>query len=264
MNPTASFLIAEILSVANPERAAHLQRFFKTGKGEYAEGDILLGLTVPVVRDIVRHNADIPLSEIQILLNSEYHEVRLAGFMMLVAQFKKADKNDDDKERQRQIYNFYLFNARRANNWDLVDCSCMYIVGAYLLKQDDRNVLYRLAESDSLWEQRISIVSTWAFIKRHQYEDTLALAVMLLPHKHDLIHKAVGWMLREIGKYNRDVLIGFLEMYKHTMPRTTLRYAIEHFSPEKRTYFMKKPATSVLVEKNVGVGGMSSMPSMFS
>jgi 3-methyladenine DNA glycosylase AlkD len=195
----------------------------------------MLGINVPIVRNIVKHTPILLFCEIQILLDSPYHEARLTGFLLLDNQFKKADSIG-----QRDIFNFYLRNARRANNWDLVDVTCRDVVGAYLLDKDDREILYRLADSDNLWEQRISIVSTWTFIKHRQYDDTLSLAVKLLPHKHDLIHKATGWMLREVGKRNRDVLTGFLEAYRKQMPRTALRYAIEHYSPEEKAYFMQK------------------------
>ena len=235
MNAQASFILKELLSLADPERAKFLQRFFKTGRGEYAEGDILLGLAVPLVRSIVQHSPPLPFDEVQILLDSPYHDARLAGFLMLVRQFQKAD--EDGKEA---IFNFYLKNAHRANNWDLVDVSCRDIVGAYLLRRPCRDVLYRLAQSSNLWEQRIAIVSTWTLIKHQQFEDALALSAQLLPHKHDLIHKAVGWMLREVGKRNRGALTSFLELHCRQMPRTTLRYAIEHFDPQERAYFMKK------------------------
>ncbi|MDR3180947.1 MAG: DNA alkylation repair protein [Prevotellaceae bacterium] len=231
----ASFILQELLSVADPERAAFLQRFFKTGKGQYAEGDVLLGITVPLTRDIVKHSPALPLTEIRQLIHSEYHEARLAGFLFLVKQFKKAPEAG-----RKKIFDFYLKNARRANNWDLVDISCRDVIGLYLLDKTDRTVLYRLAGSDNLWEQRIAIVATWTFIKHHQFDDTLALAEKLLHHPHDLIHKAVGWMLREVGKKDKAVLCNFLELHHKTMPRTTLRYAIEHFFPEERARLMRK------------------------
>ncbi len=231
---TAGFILRELHSVSNPEKARFLQGFFKTGKGQYAEGDVFLGIVVPVVRDIVKANKGIPLPEIQILLDSEYHEARLAAFLFLVQQFKKA------KEEERKIiFDFYLANARRANNWDLVDVTCRDVIGTYLLDKD-RDVLYELAGSENLWEQRIAIVSTWMFIKHRDYTDTLALSEKLLNHKHDLMHKAVGWMLREVGKKDRETLVEFLEEHHKVMPRTALRYAIEHFSPEERAYFMKR------------------------
>jgi 3-methyladenine DNA glycosylase AlkD len=230
----AEFIFQELFSVANPEKARFLQGFFKTGKGQYAEGDVLLGIIVPLTRDIVKKSPQLSFGEIQILLDSEYHEARLAGLLLLVKQFKK---NKEEKE-QKEIFDFYLKNARKANNWDLVDVTCRDVIGSYLLDKENRGVLYQLAESDNLWEQRIAIVSTWTFIKHRQFDDTLALAEKLLSHKHDLMHKAVGWMLREVGKKDRETLVEFLEKHHKEMPRTALRYSIEHFSPEERAYFM--------------------------
>jgi 3-methyladenine DNA glycosylase AlkD len=232
----AEFIIQELLSVANPEKAQFLQRFFKTGKGEYAEGDVMLGIVVPLTRDIVKRSPKLSLNEIQILVDSDYHEVRLAGFLFLVKQFKKATESE-----QKEIFDFYLKNARKANNWDLVDVTCRDVIGLYLLdNEESRGALYKLAGSDNLWEQRIAIVSTWTFIKHKQFADTLAIAEKLLKHKHDLMHKAVGWMLREVGKKDKAVLVEFLEKHHKKMPRTALRYAIEHFSAEERAHFMEK------------------------
>ena len=231
----AEFILQELFSVANPEKAKFLQGFFKTGKGQYAEGDVFLGIVVPITRNIVKENKALPLSEIQILLDSKYHEARLAGLLFLAQQFKKAKKEEERKE----IFDFYLANARKANNWDLVDVTCRDVIGLYLLDKDDRSVLYRLAASDNLWEQRIAMVSTWTFIKHKQYDDTLALSEKLLNHKHDLMHKAVGWMLREVGKKDRETLVDFLDIHYKNMPRTALRYAIEHFPDEMKAHYMK-------------------------
>ncbi|GHU87365.1 DNA alkylation repair protein [Bacteroidia bacterium] len=233
---TAEFIFQELFSVANPEKARFLQGFFKTGKGQYAEGDIFLGIVVPQIRDIVKNNKGISFPEIQKLLDSEYHEARLAGLLFLVQQFKKSKK----EEERKKIFDFYLKNARKANNWDLVDVTCRDVIGGYLLDKGDRDILYKLAESDNLWEQRIAIVSTWMFIKHKDYTETLALSEKLLNHKHDLMHKAVGWMLREVGKKDKETLTDFLEIHHKNMPRTSLRYAIEHFSPEEKAHFMKK------------------------
>jgi len=232
----AEFILQELLSVANPEKARFLQRFFKTGKGQYAEGDVMLGIVVPHTRDIVKRSPALPFSEISILLDSEYHEARLAGLLLLVKQFKKAKKEDERK----MIFDFYLQNARKVNNWDLVDVTCRDVVGEYLLDKADREILYHLSESDNLWEQRMAIVSTWTFIKHRQFDDTLAIAKKMLTHKHDLMHKAVGWMLREVGKKDRETLVNFLEINHKNMPRTALRYAIEHFCPEERSRFMQR------------------------
>jgi 3-methyladenine DNA glycosylase AlkD len=232
----AAFILEELLSVASPEKARFLQGFFKTGKGQYAEGDVILGIIVPVTRDIVKRSPELALGEIQVLLDSPYHEARFAGLLFLVKQFKKAKT----PQNQKEIYDFYLLNAKKANNWDLVDVTCRDVIGSFLLDKEDRKALYELAKSDNLWEQRIAIVSTWTFIKHRQFDDTLAIAEKLLDHKHDLMHKAVGWMLREVGKKDRQTLVDFLEKHHKKMPRTALRYAIEHFSPEEKVFFMKK------------------------
>ncbi len=234
---TASFIIDELQSVASTEKAAHLSRFFKTGPGEYGEGDSFLGIPVPLTRNIAKANIDTPLEELQILLHSPWHEARLCALLILVERVKK--KKTTDEERYN-IYQFYLKNTRHCNNWDLVDLSCPTIVGGYLLHQPDRSLLYRLAESDNLWEQRIAIVSTIALIRHDQFDDTLALSRKLMNHKHDLMHKAVGWMLREIGKRNWDVLSEFLDEYATRLPRTALRYAIEHYPEEERQAFLRK------------------------
>ena len=231
---TAEFILNELFSVANPEKALLLQRFFKTGKGQYAEGDVFLGLVVPLSRSIARANKETPLSELQLLLDSPYHEARLVALVIIVERFKKASSSG-----RTELFGFYLRNAARINNWDLVDVTCPHVVGAYLLDKD-RSVLYSLAGSSLLWEQRIAIVSTIAFIRSKQFDDTLALSEMLLSHKHDLMHKAVGWMLREVGKRDKVTLLSFLERNATRMPRTALRYAIEHFPGEERMYFMKK------------------------
>lgn len=226
-------LLYKILSVSDIEKAKFLQKYFKTKKGDYAEGDIMLGLSVPMVRDIVKKSPNFPFSEIQILLDSKYHEVRLAGLLFLVKQFKETKK----EEERKKIFNFYLKNIHRINNWDLVDITCRDVIGSYLLNKEDRDVLYKLCRSNNLWEQRIAIVSTWTFIKNQQFDDTLAISEKLLNHQHDLIHKAVGWMLREVSKRNYPIIVSFLEKNYKRMPRTMLRYAIKHFSPEEKTHF---------------------------
>lgn len=231
---TAAFVLSELLSMANPEKGAFLQRFFKTGPGQYAEGDVFLGLIVPLTRSIAKANKQTPLSELQILMESDYHEARLCALLIVVEQFRKATEAD-----RKTLYDFYLANAYRINNWDLVDVTCPHVVGAYLLN-NDRSRLYELAESNCLWEQRIAMVSTIAFIRNREYTDTLALAKKLMSHKHDLMHKAIGWMLREVGKKDRQTLTEFLEEYATRLPRTALRYAIEHYPEEQRQYFLKK------------------------
>lgn len=231
---TAAFVLNELLSMANPEKALFLQRFFKTGPGQYAEGDVFLGLIVPLTRSIAKANIQTPLAELQVLMDSEYHEARLCALLIIVEQFKKASPAE-----REVLYEFYLKNARRINNWDLVDVTCPHVIGAYLLDKD-RSRLYELAASDNLWEQRIAMVSTVTFIRHREYTDTLALAEQFITHTHDLMHKAVGWMLREVGKKDWDTLTDFLEAYATRLPRTSLRYAIEHYPEEQRQYFLKK------------------------
>lgn len=231
---TAAFILDELLSMADPDKAVFLQRFFKTGPGQYAEGDVFLGLVVPLTRNLAKANKETPLEELQKLIESPYHEARLCALLILVEQFKKATS-----EERKKLYDFYLANTSRINNWDLVDLTCPHIVGAYLADKD-RAPLYALARSGSLWEQRIAIVSTIAFIRRGEYDDTFALADSFVTHPHDLIHKAVGWMLREVGKKDRETLTAFLERQAVRLPRTTLRYAIEHYPEDQRQYFLKK------------------------
>ena len=175
------------------------------------------------------------MEELQKLLDSPWHEARLCALLILVLRYKDRKTTQEDRDN---IYRFYLKNTRRCNNWDLVDLSCRDIVGEYLVDKD-RSPLYRLAESDNLWEQRIAVVSTWAFIRRSDFTDILTLAEYFITHKHDLMHKAVGWMLREVGKRDRDTLTDFLERFATRLPRTSLRYAIEHYPEDQRQYFLK-------------------------
>lgn len=230
---TAEFIISELRSIANPEKAAFLQHFFKTGKGEYGEGDLFLGLTNPLTRSVAKANKQTPLPELQKLLDSPYHEARLAALVIMVEQFKKAKE-----EKRKALFDLYIKNTSRINNWDLVDVTCPHVVGLYLVDKD-RSILYELADSPLLWDQRIAMVSTVAFIRRKEYDDTLALAEKFISHKHDLMHKAVGWMLREVGKRDKDTLMEFLERNARILPRTALRYAIEHFTAPERMYFME-------------------------
>lgn len=242
---TADFILSELRSIADPGKARLLQRFFKTGKGEYGEGDVFLGIPNPLVRNIAKANRAAPVAELQRLLDMPYHEARLAAVVILTERFKRAAE-----PARTELFELYLKNTARINNWDLVDITCPHVVGAYLVDKD-RSVLYELAKSASLWEQRIAMVSTAAFIRRQEFDDALALAEIFLPHPHDLMHKAVGWMLREIGKRDRETLLGFLERNAARMPRTALRYAIERLLPEERSYFLsdrfkgKKPGERV-------------------
>lgn len=223
----------DLLKLKNPQKAKILARFFKTGKGEYGEGDIFLGLAVPQQRQVAKKYPDLTLEELQKLLNSKFHEYRLTALLILTAQYRKSDN-----DQKRKIFEFYLKNAQNINNWDLVDLSAPNIVGDYLLGKD-RMILSKLAKSKSLWEKRISILSTFTFIKNGQFEDSLKIAEILLKDNHDLIHKAVGWMLREIGKKDQKVEEQFLQKHYHQMPRIMLRYAIEKFSEEKRKFYLK-------------------------
>lgn len=219
-------------SIANGEQAVFAQRFFRTGPGDYGEGDLFLGIRVPDIRKLARDFRDISVEEIEALLASKWHEVRLLALVLLVNAYQRADA----ALRQR-IFDAYMRNTARINNWDLVDVSAPQIVGAHLAKRG-RSALRRLARSKSLWERRIAIVATQYFIRHGDLEDAFAIAEILLRDKHDLIHKASGWMLREAGKRNRDALIAFLEKHAATMPRTMLRYAIEHFPAPLRSRFM--------------------------
>jgi len=215
---------------ANSEKAKIFQRFFKTGRGEYGEGDIFLGIPVPKQRKIAMKHKLLALKDVQLLLKSKIHEERLTALLILVNNCKKS-------ENKSEIYDFYLKNTKNINNWDLVDFSAHAIIGAYL-EDKDRSILYKLAKSSNLWERRIAIISTFHFIKNNDFSDTLKIAEILLNDKHDLIHKAVGWMLREIGKMDISVLENFLKKNYHSMPRTMLRYAIEKFPEKKRKMYL--------------------------
>ncbi|MFA9288891.1 MAG: DNA alkylation repair protein [Weeksellaceae bacterium] len=232
-NTQAQDVINRLREYKDDARGRFLQRFFKTGTGEYAEGDILWGLSVPQTRIIAKEFKDLPISQIEKLLHHDIHEVRLCALIIMTHQVK---------QHSQELYDLYLRSTDCVNNWDLVDTSAPTIMGSYLIDKD-RKILYKLAKSESLWERRIAIVSTFYFIKREQYEDTLKIAEILLKDRHDLIHKAVGWMLREMGKNSldgADQLEEFLEEYAAVMPRTMLRYAIERMSAEKKQYYMKK------------------------
>lgn len=223
----------ELKRYANSKKANFLKGFFKTGKGQYAEGDKLIGVVVPDTRKVAKLFNDLPLNEIQVLLKSRIHEERLLALIILVDKFKLAAAAD-----KKKIYNFYLKNTAYINNWDLVDLSAHYIAGAYLHGKQ-KKILYKLAKSKHLWERRIAIVSTFEFIKQDEYQDILKIAELLLKDEQDLIHKAVGWMLREVGKrIDRSVLLKFLDKHAGEMPRTMLRYSIEHLSPKMRKHYL--------------------------
>ena len=217
----------------NPKIAEHSLRFFKTGPGEYGEGDMFLGIRVPVTRKVARKFRELPFEQTLELLKSKYHEERLLALFMLVAIFKKGDEAE-----QKKIYEAYLNHTDFINNWDLVDSSAHQIIGGYLLKRD-RKPLYRLAKSKSLWERRISVIATYTFIKREDFTDTVKLSEILLTDGEDLMHKAVGWMLREVGKLDLEIEENFLRKHYKKMPRTMLRYAIEKFEEGKRQGYLK-------------------------
>jgi 3-methyladenine DNA glycosylase AlkD len=217
---------------ANKEKAEILKRFFKTYKGQYAEGDVFIGVTVPVIRKMASNSLDLKSEIVLSLLKSLIHEERLLALLILVLKFQKADLISKEK-----IYSLYLKHTKYINNWDLVDITAKHIVGSFLFDKG-RKPLYTLAKSNNLWERRISIISTLYFIGRNDFTDTLKLSEILLIDKHDLIHKAVGWMLREVGKRNLAVVEEFLSEYSKIMPRTMLRYAIERFPEQKRKQWL--------------------------
>jgi 3-methyladenine DNA glycosylase AlkD len=223
----------EIKKNADPQKAVLLQRFFKTAPGEYGAGDIFLGIMVPVQRSIAKKYKDLPLKDIKDLLNSDIHEERLIALFILVEQYKKGDE-----QKKEDIFTFYHLHRKRINNWDLVDLTAHIISGSYLMDKD-KSLLYKLAESKNIWDRRIAIMSTFYFIKNNVFDDALCLAQKLLNDKHDLIHKAVGWMLREIGNRDMNTEEGFLEKNYKKMPRTMLRYAIEKFPENKRLAYLK-------------------------
>lgn len=219
----------------NPLIADHHLRFFKCGPGQYGEGDAFLGIMVPALRKLSREFTPISVGEAFALLQSKWHEARILALMILVRKYERADE-----PARQEIYHRYLASTGRINNWDLVDVSAPSIVGAYLLDRD-RAPLFALAKSSSLWERRVAIISTSFFIRHDQFDDTLRIAEILLDDRHDLIHKATGWMLREVGKRDQPVLERFLRQHAREMPRTMLRYAIERFPEELRRRYMGKP-----------------------
>ncbi len=221
-----------MLGLADSERAEHSQRFFKTGEGEYGYGDIFLGIRVPVVRQAVKEFKKTSLSTVEKLLKSKYHEVRLFALLLMVYRFSKALE-----EERGKIYRLYLRSTKYINNWDLVDSSAHHIVGAWL-DDKDRSVLDVLSGSKSLWERRIAIIATYYYIKNNSFDDTLRISKRLLGDSEDLIHKAVGWMLREVGKRDLEVEKAFLKVHYKNMPRTMLRYAIEKFEEGERLRYL--------------------------
>ncbi|MBI4779448.1 DNA alkylation repair protein [Candidatus Falkowbacteria bacterium] len=232
--PSLKNLKSELKKLADKKQAAILTGFFKTGKGQYGEGDIFLGIKVPAQRKVARQYENLSLADAQKLLHSKIHEQRLIALLILLSRYKKADDRG-----KKKIVDFYLKNTKNINNWDLVDLSCHYILGDYLLDKP-RRILYKLARSKNLWEKRIAIISTFAFLRNKQFNDTLKISEILLNDRHDLIHKASGWMLREAGKRDQAVLEKFLDKHYKIMPRVMLRYAIEKLSEGKRKFYLDK------------------------
>ena len=249
---TAEQIIRLMEDMRDDKQREILMRFFKTAPGQYGYGDEFLGLKVPQTRAIVKEAKSlVPLDEIKKLIYSKWHEVRLCGFLLLVEEMKrvlpkKRQPLSTGATKRKELADFYLRHARQANNWDLVDLTCGPILGEYIFYASDDDyqrpydILYRLSASDNLWEQRIAIVTNWELIRKEIYPPTLRLAEQYLGHKHDLIHKATGWMLREVGKRDIDVLIDFLEKNYSRMPRTALRYAIEKLPFDERKYWIAR------------------------
>lgn len=232
---TALEIQSELHKLSIPQKREFFPSFFKTGKGEYGEGDKFIGVTVPMIRKIAKENKLITLEELTLLINNEYHECRTCALLILVEAFKKANEAERGK-----IVDFYLSHTHKINNWDLVDLSAKDIIGLYLVDKENRAVLYKLVKSDLLWDQRIAVISTFAFIKKNDFTDIINLSRELLTHKHDLMHKATGWMLREVGKRDKNTLLNFLDKHYKSMPRTMLRYSLEKLTPEEKAYYMKK------------------------
>ena len=234
MKPIIGLITDELQAFSTEEKREVLPRFFKTGKGEYGEGDHFLGVAVPDTRTVAKQYKDISLNEIRNLMQSEWHEVRLCALLIMVEKSKKKDET-----LRKQLFDLYLSQTSRINNWDLVDLSCRFIVGEFLLDKS-RDILYQLAQSPLLWDTRIAIVSTYAFIRKGQLDDTYVLSDLMMKHPHDLMHKAIGWMLREAGKRDPERLYDYVMNYRAEMPRTMLRYAIEKFGPKERSVLMKR------------------------
>lgn len=229
--------MAELDSLANDEHAATMRWFFKTGPGEYGEGDKFIGVRNPPIRSSAKAYRSLPLAEIDKLLASEIHEHRMAGLVILSERSKRAARHHE-LSKQKQLYDFYLDQTARINNWDLVDVSCRDVVGLYLLAKGDYRPLYRLAKSKLMWERRIAIVSTWTLIRADVLTPTFELVELLIDDEHDLMHKAIGWMLREAGKRDEAALESFLKNHAHELPRTALRYSIERMSKQRRAYWL--------------------------
>ena len=224
----------EIRALANKKIAQHSLRFFKTDKGEYGHGDLFLGVRAPQIRLIAKKHIDISITDMKTLIQSKYHEERFLGLIIIVNKYAKTK----DKKNRNQLYKIYVSSFKYINNWNLVDVTCPHVTGKHLIDKD-RTILYKWAKSEDLWTKRIAMVSTFSFIRKNDLEDTFKIAEILLQDKHDLIHKAVGWMLREAGKRDIKKEEAFLKKHYKTMPRTMLRYSIEKFPETKRQKYLK-------------------------
>lgn len=232
MSTSAATISKELRALASPVTAANLQRFFKTGPGQYGEGDVFLGIKVPPLRALSKRHADADLDTVAALLDSPYHEERMFALLLLMQFYQRAQEKD-----RAAAYDLYLAHTHRINNWDLVDVSAPRIVGRHL-QERPRKILHKLARSSSLWERRIAVIATFWFIRLNDFEDSLSIAASLLHDEHDLMHKAVGWMLREVGKRDLAAEEDFLQKHYRDMPRTMLRYAIERFPEAKRKSYL--------------------------
>ncbi|PJZ69597.1 DNA alkylation repair protein [Leptospira perolatii] len=241
----ATQVISELQSFAKPEKVKILSGFFKTGKGEYGEGDMFLGISIPEQRKVAKQHAWLRLEEIPTLITSKYHEIRMTGLLILCERFPK-----EDGKGKKKIHQFYLKYLKYVNNWDFVDLSARILIGEYLLDKD-RALVYKLAKSKNLWEKRISILTTYAFIRKNQFKDTIQICEILVYDSHDLIQKAVGWMLREVGNRDLKTETIFLDKYASSMPRTTLRYAIEKFPKKLKEHYMRLKQKENLSEGHV-------------
>lgn len=230
-------ILSTLQSLSSTERAERTKRFFKTGSGSYSEGDQFIGIRVPELRALAKTCLDCSVQQVSFILQSPIHEQRHLALLIWTYQYKASKSSP---EIRQQIYDAYIAHSAWINNWDLVDTSTPHIMGEHLLNRD-RSILHQWVQSNNLWERRMSILATWAFIKKNDFADTLSIATKLLEDQEDLIHKAVGWMLREMGKRDLNALYDFLDQHHTTMPRTMLRYAIERLSPEKKTHYMSKP-----------------------
>lgn len=231
---TAETILNDLRAVADEEKRLSLPRFFKTGKGEYGEGDVFLGVVIPKIRKIAQSHIYTQPEELHHLLMSEYHEARMCALIIMTLKCRKRDE-----ETRKKMLDLYLEHTGRVNNWDLVDLSAPVIVGEYLADKP-RDLLYRLADSHLLWDNRIAVVATWPLIRKGDTDDIYALAMKMTGHRHELIHKAVGWMLREAGKQDHRRLYDFIECHRDKMPRTMLRYAIEKFPDDERKFLMRR------------------------